>query len=112
VSNLPRLNPFKTGDTYNLACRYRDAGVPQDLTGATIRAQIRTPSGGLVATLEPTLADQDDPETVGRFTLAPDPADTTGWPIGAHLADIEITIGGVIRSTETFVQPVVRDQTR
>lgn len=112
MSNLPRLNNFKTGDTYGLSCRYREDGDYVSLTGATIRAQIRTTSGKLVAALTPALADQGLPATVGRFTLVADPADTSAWPVGPHLADIEITIAGVVRSTETFVQPVVRDQTR
>ena len=43
--------PFKRGDTFALSGVYRINGVASQLTNQTIRSQLRTSVGGLVANL-------------------------------------------------------------
>lgn len=117
MSAPPKLPPFKRGDTYMLTCTYKIDGTPVSLAGKTMRAQIRTRRGELVAELNATAA-ADQTANPGRFTIVPVDPDTTGWPAGTyerpefHQIDIEITENGVITSSETFIQPVIEDVTR
>lgn len=106
----PVMTPFKRGDTFTFTCRYKVDGVPTDVTGFEIRAQIRDRLGALVATLQPVLADQT--QQTGVFYLEPVIPDTSGWAIGRHSGDIQITEDGITRSTVTFTLPVVEDITR
>lgn len=105
---LPRL---KSGDSWSLVCVYAEAGVPTSITGMTIRSQLRTAAGGLIAEMVIT-PDPDQVTNPGKFTLSPVDPDTNDWPVGAHEIDIEVTAGGVIRSTETVILPVIRGVTR
>lgn len=106
--SYPSLPEFKRGDTFALTCTYKTDGVPTAITGYTIRSQIRQVNKTLVATLTSTPANQStDP---GVFTLTPD-TNTEDWPVETLLCDIEITQSGVIRSTNTFAVPIVRDIT-
>ena len=117
MSAPPKLPLFKRGDTYLLTCTYKIDGTPVSLAGKTMRAQIRTRRGVLVADLNATAA-ADQTANPGRFTLTPVNQDTSGWPAGTyerpefHEIDIETTDGGVIISSETFIQPVIEDVTR
>jgi hypothetical protein len=106
----PVLPPFKRGDTFMFSCLHKVDGAPASVAEFAILAQIRTRLGVLVATLVPVVADQS--EEPGRFYLRPEDADTSGWPVGRHSGDIQITEGGVTRSTATFTLPVVEDMTR
>ena len=106
----PVLPPFKRGDTFMFRCLHKVDGVPVSVSEFEISAQIRTRLGVLVATLVPVIADQVAER--GRFYLKPEPPDTSGWPVGRHFGDIQITQGGVTRSTATFTLPVVEDMTR
>ena len=99
----------KRGDDFVLAARVTedDGATPINLTGWTIRAQIRTSTDALVAEIDVTVTDVAD----GRYTLIA--AGTDGWPLGVHRADIEyIDQAGRVISTETFWVPVERDETR
>lgn len=107
---MPTLSEFKRGDTFQLACTYKVEGVAQSVTAFTIESQVRDSLGGLVATLAATLANQST--SPGQFTLAPVNPDTSAWQTGNLQCDIEIASGGVIRSTVTFVIPVVEDITK
>lgn len=110
---MTTLPDFKRGDTYQLTCTYKgDGSTASSVTGYTITCQMRTASGALVADMEATLLTQSG-ATLGQFTIDPVTADTTAWPVGSHEVDIQIVDGdGVIRSTVTFTQPVVKDITR
>ncbi|WP_027853858.1 hypothetical protein [Marinobacterium litorale] len=108
--------PFKTGDTFALSGTYGigdtpDDAVPQDLTDYTIRGQIRTRNGTLVADLVATI-DPDQVANTGKYTLAPSNPDTSGWAIGYHNIDLEFSVGGVVTSTPTFVLQVEEDVTK
>lgn len=110
--SYPRTATLKVGDTFGLSCIYKLEGVPTPVTALTLRSQVRTEGGKLVASLEVTKANQSlDP---GGFTLAlPSGATTQTWPAPEDLyIDIEVTDGGVVRSTETFVIPTDTDVTR
>lgn len=110
LNQHPVLPPFKRGDTFMFSCLHKVDGEPESVSGFDIQAQIRTRLGVLVATLVPVIADQvAEP---GRFYLEPEDADTTAWAVGRHSGDIQITQGGVTRSTVTFTLPVVEDMTR
>ncbi len=96
--------PFKRGDTFSLACTWKVSGVPTALTGLVIASQVRTQAGlKLVASLQTVPADQG--LTPGLFTLLA--GDTANWPIGNLVCDIEITQDGIVRSSESFLIPVV-----
>lgn len=104
--------PFKRGDSFrpSLAVTTED-GTPQDITGWTIRSQVRDRKGVLVATL--TAANRVD--AAGTFTLAPADAQSaeSGWPEGEIEWDIEYTdAAGIVRSTETIIIRCERDVTR
>lgn len=107
MSCRPSLPAFKRGDTFYLACVYKEAGVPTDVTAYNIRSQVRTSTGTLVAELTATKGDQV--ASPGGFTLRED--DTQDWPIDTLIADIEVTVAGVVRSTSTFQVPVEEDVT-
>lgn len=108
---MATLPNFKVGDTYQLTCTYKEDGVATSLAGATIESQIRTSIGVLVATMSVAI-DADQVTNAGKFTMTSTVSDTSDWPIGDHDMDIQITINGAIRSSETFIQPVIGDVTR
>lgn len=92
---------FKRGDTYTLTGTYKRNNAPTDITAITLRSQIRTAAGALVTSLIATKADQT--ATPGKFTLSPEIADTTKWPLGEVYCDIEFNSGGTSISSDTFV---------
>ena len=102
--------PFKRGDTFALAGVYRINGVASQLSTQTIRSQLRTSVGALVANLSAEI-DPDQTVNPGRFYLSlVDPAQSASFPAPANLyCDVEIHDGGMVRSTETFIVPVVPD---
>lgn len=83
-------------------------GVALDMTGWTIASQIRTQrSDTLVANLAVTWLNQD----IGAYHL--ECVDTTAWPIGKLLWDIQFTDpDGYVTSTETVTINCIKDQTR
>ena len=97
---------FKRGDTFNLTCTYKESGVATALVDYTIKSQVKTLSGVLLAELEVTVADQV--LTPGLFYLK---TNSTAWPIGNVFVDIQFTSGPTVRSTQTFFVPVVKDIT-
>lgn len=108
---MPSLPDFKMGDTYTLGCTYKVDGTAVDLTGYTISSQIRTDTYVLVSDTTVTI-NADQVANTGKFTITASPADTSGWPPGNHIIDIEVSLGGVKKSSETITQPVIRDVTQ
>lgn len=93
---------FKRGDTFILECE-----VPVDLTGWSVRSQIRS-GDKLVATLVFLLVSSTVDSSTYKLTFE----DTTEWPIGKLNCDIEYTTNlGQIISTETFYVECVKDST-
>lgn len=116
---------LKLGDTFSAALAYKFAApgevpVYADLTGVSVRAQVRKVVGNaLVSSLVYTMLTQDDPPpvgTLGKYTLSKAYDDITDgtalWPIGIHRCDIEYTFtDGSRSSTETFEIEVLQDVT-
>lgn len=106
----PTTSPFKRGDTFQLACTYKVNGTGTSVSGFGIRSQVRNRFGHLIAELNSTLANQST--SPGLFYLSPDDPDTTAWETGDLSCDVELTSGGVIRSSETFIVPCQDDVTK
>ena len=108
--NLQATTPFKRGDTFALSGVYRENGAVVPLTSQVIRSQLRTSTGLLVATLV-VVIDPDQTVNPGRFYLGlPDPAQSSTFSAPANLyCDVEVEDGQVVRSSETFIVPVVPD---
>ena len=104
----PMISPVKRGDTFTLACTYKQNGVAVSVADFTIRSQVRDSSGDLVAELAVSKADQV--AYPGVFVLAA--ADPMNWPVDILSCDIQFSDSeGVVRSTQTFQIPVVEDVT-
>ena len=105
---MQTLAPFKRGDVFQIGATAKDsAGVVINLTAVTIRSQVRTAAGALVAELLVSKANQTtDP---GEFSLSY--ADTTAWAPGYVLIDIEQRVGSGITTSETLRMPVLEDIT-
>lgn len=100
--------PFKRGDTFAAKCTYLVDGAPAPLP-AIVRAQLRDRAGTLVQAFTFALIDA----SAGQYSLGAAAAETTSWPLGVSLCDIEYTdIDGNVSSTETFGVNVVQDITR
>lgn len=104
----PQIQPIKRGDSFLMACVYKVDSVAADVTNYTIRSQVRDSSNELIEELVVTKADQStDP---GKFVLSAGIIDE--WPIDLLRCDIEFSEGDTVRSTQTFMIPVVEDVTR
>jgi len=104
---MPATISFKRGDTLVLNNTVRVNGAVTNITGWTIRCQLRDNQGQLVAALTPTITNA----VAGEYKLQ-SPTATTGWATGKLRADIEYTTAaGQIVSTDTFYVSVVPDVT-
>ena len=110
MSTMQTTPPFKRGDSFALSGVYRQNGIAVALSTQSIYSQLRTSVGALVANLVATI-DADQTVNPGRFYLAlAAPAQSALFPAPANLyCDIEIHDGGMVRSTDTFLVPVVPD---
>ena len=98
--------PFKRGDTFLVRGTVTNNNVVQDLTGWTLRSQIRD-GNTLVADLLVTYVDRIN----GIYELSK--SVTTTWPAKTLSCDIEYTMSsGQILSTETFSIACAADITR
>ncbi len=104
---VPTLPTIKQGDTFILACTYKQDGVATSVENFTIRAQVRDSSDDLVQEL--TVAKANQTTNPGVFTLAA--GLTTSWPIDQLRCDIQFSEGGTVRSTQTFYIAVEEDVT-
>lgn len=104
---MKAIKNFKRGDTMLLTVTYKIDGVASDISTIDIASQVRSQSGQLVATMVVSKL-----QTTGQFTLTPTVADTSNWPLGNLLCDIEFSQSGNIRSTETFGIVVVEEITK
>lgn len=105
----PIIPPVKRGDTFTLACTYKQNGVVYDVTNLTIRSQVRNSYGALVEELTVTKADQGT--NPGVFVLAA--AGPMNWPVDILSCDIQFSdTGGIVRSTQTFQIPVAEGITQ
>lgn len=94
----------KRGTTFLVTLISRDAqGVPVDLDGAVVAAELRDTQNALIAPLVPeAVADQP-----GTYTLSY-PGDTSVWPLGLLRTDVRISaLDGTIRQTGTVTIAIV-----
>lgn len=105
------LSNFKRGDTFSLSCTWKDNGSPASIAGLEIKAQIRNSYGlNLVDDLVVTPLNQVN--HIGQFVLTPLHPDTSYWPIGSLICDLQITKDSVVRSSDSFLIPVIEDVTK
>lgn len=102
--------PFKRGDTWSLTATFTKNKTGVDLTGTTIKSQIRKPDKSLVADLDVAYADQA--KFPGVFVLTPVDPSTKDWPLDRLICDIVFSANGRVISTETFTIPVVTEVTQ
>lgn len=103
---MPTLSPIKRGDTFAIHVDLADSEeAPLLLTTDQIKCQIRSGYDKLIDTLDVALTQID-----GRYLLTS--SDTSSWPIGELVADIQIDIEGVITSSDDLIIPVKKDVTR
>ena len=105
---MKAIKNFKRGDTMLLTVTYKVDGIPTSISTIDIASQIRTQYGTLIDSMIVTKSGS----STGVFTLAPSDSDTSAWPLGNLLCDIEFTQSGNIRSTETFGIVVVEEITK
>lgn len=99
------------GDTLSLLGTWSENGTPTDLTGWTVRSQVRTQTDDLVGELTITLANQLT--APGQFTLAATAAQTAAWPVKVLRCDVEFTDpDGVVSSSDVFSLSILADMTR
>lgn len=101
------ISPIKRGDSFFLACTYKQNGLPSDVSPYTIRSQIRDSSGNLVQELDVSKANQTT--NTGVFVLSC--SGTGSWPIDLLRCDIQFSEEATVRSTQTFYIPVEEDVT-
>jgi hypothetical protein len=100
----------KRGDTFSLAgTRVTQAGVPVNLAGYQVRAQMRDGADSLVYAFAPTVTNA----AAGEFRLDAPATTTETWTPARYVVDIEfVSSGGVVDSSDTFRIVVVPDITR
>lgn len=106
-SIAPTIQPIKQGDSFSLACLYKQGGVASSVEQFTIRAQVRDSSDNLVQELSVSKADQTT--NPGVFVLSA--GIIANWPIDLLRCDIQFSEEETVRSTQTFMIPVEEDVT-
>lgn len=86
---------LKQGDTLTLAgVAQQDSGAALNLTGSTLRAQVRTRNGAGFGTVVQELTVTVVSAALGTFTLSATSAQTALWPTGRLACDLELTDSG------------------
>jgi hypothetical protein len=99
----------KRGDTFEVIVDFTLNGQVQNLTGWTIRSQIRDGNKNLLKELDIVRIN----DSQGRFSLNATDVETRQWPPATFQCDIEfIDPFGFVVSSDTFNVNVVRDITR
>lgn len=101
------ISPIKQGDSFLLACTYKQNGVATDVSPYTIRSQVRDSADNLVQELGVSKANQTT--NPGVFVLSA--GITSQWPIDLLRCDIQFSESQTVRSTQTFYIPVEEDVT-
>ena len=105
---LPADHSFDVyrGDSVTKRLRFTSDGVPEDLTGKTILAQIRTSTeltAKLVATF--TITRQD---TLGVIDISLNPSDTANLKAGEYYYDVQIGDRTRVTGSVTLIPDVSR----
>lgn len=108
---------FKIGTTLVIPAQaLDDAGVGIDLTNITLKSQLRTPNGGMVAEMAIQWVDR----AAGSYALwLPGTGTTDGYKVGEYALDVFYTeanagFGGrpVVVATETLAIALVKAETQ
>ena len=97
------------GDTFEEEFSFTTGGEPVVLAGAVVRIQIRTRGGEVVGSYENGAG-----VVVGEssFIWSIEGSETSEWVGGSYQFDIEITIGGTVRTYAAGAFDVIKDITR
>jgi len=99
----------KRGDTFEAVVVATLNGAPLDITGWTIRAQLRDLKNVVVKDFGVTVLNAP----AGQFTLNATAAETALWHLASYLCDIELVdLNGFVQSSDTFSVRVIRDITQ
>jgi hypothetical protein len=99
----------KRGDTFEVLVEVALNGQIVDLTGWTIRSQIRDGAKNLLKELDIDPVDLAQ----GQFLMTATDTETRQWPPASYSCDIEfIDPAGFVISSDTFPVTVLRDVTR
>lgn len=99
----------KRGDTFELQIDLSLSGQVEDISGWTIRCDLKDLQGNLIKSFSP----QEIDYTLGKFLLLASASETENWPIGALRFDLEFTDNsGFIVSSETLSVNIIKDVTR
>lgn len=101
---------FKRGDNVSWPTKYTVGGVPQDLTNYTIESQARNKDGVLICTFTITKMDQVAYQGCYVISLSSE-ASAIPRP-GSYFQDIQYTLNGEVRSTNTTPLVIYPDQTQ
>lgn len=94
----------KAGSSFEMS-----ASIDTDITGWTVKSQLRKKDGTLVSDLDFTLLTAEEEESTFTFTKK----DTSSWKEGTYLNDIQYTKpDGSIVTTETVEVVVTRRVTQ
>ena len=104
---MKSLAPFKRGDTLILTCVYKIDGAAQSIDDLDIVSQCRKLNGDLVFNFDVV----KNSSVLGQFVMTPD-VDTNILPLAQLKIDIEIRDNDFVRSSQTFILPVIEDITR
>jgi len=97
----------KRGDTFVLTAQYcQDNGTPASLAGYSIKSQLRDQGDNLVHEFAINVTD----EALGKFSFTP--VDTSQWPLGALVMDIQYTFDIVVVSTGKIELEIIKKVTR
>ena len=89
----------KRGASFARQVLFSKDGDPVDLTGATVRATVRTEKGHFVGNLTPGLSQAVN----GVVDLTATPAATEGWTDGRSMYDAKVTLAsGAVITTDTY----------
>ncbi len=101
----------KRGDTISWELEYTDdLGAPVNITSYTIKIQARDKKNldSLLFTLEGTDIDKYAP-TTGQFRII---HQTTTYPVGRYLVDVQYSITDLVKSCDTFELNIIEDITK
>ena len=103
---------LKRGDTWSQTFTWKqgsETGDPLDLTGCNARCHLRDRSDALIAVVDGYLTVDG---AVGTVAVNVPAFETTEFPVGKLLFDIELTFpDGTVQSTETMALKVLEDVT-
>jgi hypothetical protein len=104
---MQRLDPIKRGDSLGFYAVLTDeSGLPVPGIAANLKSQVRDNQDVLVADLTIT----EDATIPGKYLLQC--SDTSNWPVGTMLLDIQWSNNGIVTSTDTIQLPVQKDVTK